>query len=210
MLTLSSTPLRLTLGGGGSDLPSFANKYGGFVVTSSINKYIYVAVKERFEPQIRISYSTTEIVDTPSQIKHSTVREALRMLKLKSHIELVSMSDMPSQTGLGSSGSFTVGLLNALHRFNGDGISRFELAKEASNLTMNILKEPCGCQDTYIATFGGFICLDITPEGKVNILPLDIKSEVASELEKRLLFFYTGIQRNANEVLSSSESSDRR
>lgn len=200
-LIIAKTPLRLTLGGGGTDLPNYASKYGGFVVTSALDKYIYVLVKDRFEPEIRASYSITEICKSVEEIKHPVIREALRLLGLKDHLEIVSSADMPSETGLGSSGSFTAGLLNALHSFKDERLSRSNLAEEATNLVMNILKEPCGCQDTYIASFGGFLCLDISTNGNVEVTPLDIKYAVIRELENNLLFFYTGIKRSASNVL---------
>jgi D-glycero-alpha-D-manno-heptose-7-phosphate kinase len=200
-LIIAKTPLRLTLGGGGTDLPNYASKYGGFVVTSALDRYIYVLVKDRFEREIRASYSITEICKSIEEIKHPVIREALKLLGLKDHLEIVSSADMPSETGLGSSGSFTVGLLNALHSFKDERLSRSNLAEEATNLVMNILKEPCGCQDTHIASFGGFQCLDISTDGNVKVTPLDIKYDVIRELENNLLFFYTGIKRSANNVL---------
>jgi len=200
-LIISRTPLRLTLGGGGTDLPSYSSNYGGFVVTSALNKHVYVLVKGRFEEEVRVSYSTTEIVRSVDDIKHPVVREGLRLLGLKEHLEIVSAADVPAETGLGSSGSFTVGLLHALHAFKDEHPSRASLAEEASRLEMEVLKEPCGVQDTYIAAFGGFTCLDIAKNGRVEVSPLNIKDDTARELENNLLFFYTGIKRNASSVL---------
>jgi len=200
-LIISKTPLRLTLGGGGTDLPSYSSKYGGFVVTSALNKHVYVLVKDRFEEEIRVSYSTTEIVSSVDNIKHPVVREGLRLLGLKEHVEIVSAADVPAETGLGSSGSFTVGLLDALHAFRDEHPSRTSLAEEARHLEMEVLREPCGVQDTYIATFGGFTCLDIAKDGKVKVSPLNITDDTARELENNLLFFYTGIKRSAPSVL---------
>ena len=200
-MIISRTPLRLTLGGGGTDLPSYSSNYGGFVVTSALNKHVYVLVKGRFEEEVRVSYSTTEIVRSVDDIKHPVVREGLRLLGLKEHLEIVSAADVPAETGLGSSGSFTVGLLHALHAFKDEHPSRASLAEEASRLEMEVLKEPCGVQDTYIAAFGGFTCLDIAKNGRVEVSPLNIKDDTARELENNLLFFYTGIKRNASSVL---------
>lgn len=189
------------MGGGGTDLPSYSSKYGGFVVTSALNKHIYVLVKDRFEEEVRVSYSTTEIVRSVDDIKHPVVREGLRLLGLKEHLEIVSAADVPAETGLGSSGSFTVGLLHALHAFKDEHPSRASLAEEASRLEMEVLREPCGVQDTYIAAFGGFTCLDIAKNGRVEVSPLNIKDDTARELENNLLFFYTGIKRSALSVL---------
>jgi len=206
-LIISKTPLRLTLGGGGTDLPSYSSKYGGFVVTSALDKYVYLVVKRRFEEEIRISYSVTEIVKSIDDIKHPVVREGLRLLGLKSHLEIVSIGDVPAETGLGSSGSFTVSLLHALHAFKDENPSRHKLAEEACFLEMEILKEPSGVQDPYIAAFGGFICLDIAKHGRVNVSNLKIKEESIHELENNLLFFYTGIKRSSTVVLQNQRSS---
>jgi len=189
------------LGGGGTDLPPYSSKYGGFVVTSALNKHIYVLVKDRFEEEVRVSYSTTEIVRSVDDIKHPVVREGLRLLGFKEHLEIVSAADVPAETGLGSSGSFTVGLLHALHAFKDEHPSRVDLAEEASRLEMEVLREPCGVQDTYIAAFGGFTCLDIAKNGQVDVSPLNIRDDIVRELENNLLFFYTGIKRSAPSVL---------
>jgi len=195
------TPLRLTLGGGGTDLPSYYSRFGGFVVTSSLDKYIYVVVKRRFEEEVRVSYSITEIVNDVNDIRHPVVREALKLLGIDKHLEIISIADVPSRTGLGSSGSFTVGLLHALHAFKGENPSRYELAEEACHLEMDILREPCGKQDQYIAAFGGFKCLNIDRDGRVEVEDLKISEECRRELESNLLFFYTGILRDSSEVL---------
>jgi len=200
-IIVSKTPLRLTLGGGGTDLPSYYERFGGFVISSALDKYVYLIVKRRFEKEIRVSYSTTEIVNSINEIRHPLVRESLRLLGLKEHLEVVSIGEVPSKTGLGSSGSFTVGLMHALHTYKGENLSRQELAEEACHIEMDILKEPSGKQDPYIASFGGFICLNIDREGKVEVKDLKISIDAATELERNLLFFYTGFRRNASEVL---------
>ena len=205
MFVISRTPLRLTLGGGGTDLPSYYSKYGGFVISSSLDKFIYVIVKERFEEEVRVSYSITEIVNDVNHIKHPVVREALKLLGLEKHLEIVSIADAPSRAGLGSSGSFTVGLLHALHAFKGENPSKRELAEEACHIEMDILKEPCGKQDQYIASFGGFKCLHIDRDGVVEVEDLKISEESIRELENNLLFFYTGILRDSFQVLSEQK-----
>jgi len=205
MLIVSKTPLRLTLGGGGTDLPSYYSKFGGFVVTSSLNKYIYIVVKERFEESVRVSYSITEVVNNINDIKHPLVREVLKFLEIEKHLEIVSIADVPSKAGLGSSGSFAVGLLHALHTFKGDNPSQHRLAEEACHIEMDVLKAPCGKQDQYIASFGGFRCLHIDKNGKVEVEDLKISEETVRELENNLLFFYTGIVRDSFEVLMEQQ-----
>jgi len=198
------------LGGGGTDLPSYYSKFGGFVVSTAIDKYVYLVVKRRFEGEVRLSYSITEIVDAVDRIQHPTVREALRFLGLRDHLEIVSIGDVPSKTGLGSSGSFTVGLLHALHLYAGKNPSRQELAEDACRINMEILKEPSGKQDEYVSAFGGFVCLNIGRDGKVEVSPLRIPAEAVSELENNLLFFYTGIKREASDVLQDQQSAVER
>lgn len=197
--------MRLTLGGGGTDLPSYYSKYGGFVVTASLNKYIYVVIKERFEEEVRVSYSITEIVNDVNNIRHPLVREALKLLGIEKHLEVVSIADVPSKAGLGSSGSFTVGLLHALHVYKGDNPSPHRLADEACHIEIDILGEPCGKQDQYIAAFGGFRCLHIDRDGKVEVESLKISGETVRELESNLLFFYTGIVRDSFGVLAEQQ-----
>lgn len=209
-MIISKTPLRLTLGGGGTDLPSYYAKFGGFVVSSALDKYIYLIVKRRFERETRVSYSTTEVVNSIDEIRHPIVREALRLIDLGEHLEIVSIGEVPSKTGLGSSGSFTVGLMNALHIYKGETPSKQYLAEEACHIEMDILKEPCGKQDPYIASFGGFVCLNISRNGKVEVESLKISDEVASELERNLLFFYTGFRRQASEVLNDQKAAIER
>ena len=195
------------MGGGGTDLSSFYSKYGGFVVTSALDKYIYVVIKRRFEDEIRLSYSITEIVDSIDKLKHPVVREGLRLLNLKSNVEIISIADMPAETGLGSSGSFTVGLLNALHAYKDETLSRQKLAEEACTLEMDILKEPSGVQDPYIASFGGFIYLDISKNGKVDVSPLKIPDDAIHELQSNLVYFYTGLKRSSAIVLQDQKKS---
>ena len=206
-MIISKTPLRLTLGGGGTDLPSYCSMHGGFVVTSALKRYVYLLVKPKFENKIRVSYSATEIVNSANELSHPVVREALKMLEMNCPIEIVSVADMPAETGLGSSGSFTVGLLHALHAFKDEYLSRQKLAEESSHLEMEILKEPCGVQDPYIAAFGNFICLDIGKNGNVTVSPLRISDDTVHDLEDNLMFFYTGIKRRASSVLSTQSKS---
>src|SRR3990170_1000978 len=148
-------PLRLTLGGGGTDLPTYSSKFGGFTVTAAVDKYVFIFAHERFDSGLRIGYSKTEIVDKAEKIQHPIVREALQALGPFDHLELISMADLPARTGLGSSGSFTVALLKALHVWKGELVPPRSLAEEACNISIERLREPSGKQDEYTAAFGG-------------------------------------------------------
>ena len=202
-MIVTRTPLRIPLGGGGTDLPSYYTQYGGFLISAAIDKYIYITLNKRFEKTIRLSYSLTEIVDSVEEIKHPIVREALKLLKIDSGIEITSIADVPSNTGLGTSSAFTVGLLNALHTYKNEKVNAKDLAEEACYIEIELLKEPIGKQDQYMAAFGGIICLDIDRLGTVRVLPLKLSEDVLDQLESNTLIFYTGIKRSASEVLGS-------
>ena len=190
------------MGGGGTDLPSYYNQHGGFLISAAIDKYIYITVNKRFEKSIRVSYSETEIVDDVEKIKHPIVRESLRLLNIKEGIEITSIADVPSKTGLGTSSSFTVGLLNALHTYKKEKLSAQELAEEACYLEIELLGEPIGKQDQYVASFGGIICLEIDRLGNVKSYPIHLSEDALDQLESNTLLFYTGIRRSASKVLS--------
>jgi D-glycero-alpha-D-manno-heptose-7-phosphate kinase len=202
-MIVTRTPVRIPLGGGGTDLPSYYTQYGGFLISAAIDKYIYITVNKRFEKSIRVSYSSTEIADSMDEIKHPIVREALKHLKIDSGIEITSIADVPSNTGLGSSSSFTVGLLNALHTYKNEKVNAKDLAEEACYIEIELLKEPIGKQDQYAAAFGGIICLDIDRLGSVKTIPLKLSEDSLDQLESNTLLFYTGIKRSASEVLGS-------
>jgi len=202
---VSRTPLRISLGGGGTDLPSYYRCYGGFLVSAAINKYVYITVNRRFEDSIRVSYSRTEIVDCVEEIEHPIVREALKLLHLDHGLEIVSMADLPSNTGMGSSGSFTVGLLQALHAFKRETVAPEQLAEEAFHVEAELLGEPVGKQDQYIAAFGRITSLEIDPQGRVAVTPLELREEVIEQLESDAMLFYTGIQRRASDVLGDQQ-----
>ena len=202
-MIVTRTPVRIPLGGGGTDLPSYYTQYGGFLISAAIDKYIYITVNKRFEKSIRVSYSSTEIADSFDDIKHPIVREALKHLKIDSGIEITSIADVPSNTGLGSSSSFTVGLLNALHTYKNEKVNAKDLAEEACYLEIELLKEPIGKQDQYAAAFGGIICLEIDRLGSVKTIPLKLSEDSLDQLESNTLLFYTGIKRSASEVLGS-------
>lgn len=200
-MIVTRTPTRISLGGGGTDIRSYASRYGGFLISAAINKYVYISVSKRFEDSIRVSYSKTEIAERVEDIEHPIVREALRLLNLESGLEIVSIADVPGNTGLGSSGSFTVGLLNALHTFKRENVSARVLAEEASTILMDILDEPIGKHDQYLAAFGGVSCLDIAQDGTVEMSPCPVYDGTIEQLENCVLLFYTGKTRMASEVL---------
>ena len=200
-MIISRTPVRVPLGGGGTDLPAYYQKYGGTLSTATVNKYVYVLVKDHFEETIRFSgYYNKEVVESADQITHRVVSKALQLLGIGQSVEIVSVSDVPANSGLGTSSSFTVGLLNALHTFKGDNCSPESLAKEALTIERVLLNEPGGVQDQYVAAYGGLIALDINTAGEVEVTPLELTPEVINNLESSLLFFYTRLQRQAMEI----------
>ncbi|MDG6929057.1 MAG: galactokinase [Nitrososphaerota archaeon] len=206
-MIITRTPFRLTLGGGGTDLPSYYSKYGGYVVTTAVNKHMYIVVQRMFEDKIRVSYSRTEIVGSRDEIQHPFVREALAFLKLSKNLEIVSVADVPARTGLGSSGSFGVGLLHALHIWKDDPIYPKKMAEETCRIQMEILKEDEGKQDPYIAAVGGIIAMDIEKSGKVGVTKIGLGQDALHELQNSLLFFYTGLKRDSSYVLKEQQRS---
>ena len=202
-MIISRTPLRISFVGGGSDIPSYYKHKLGAVVSTAIDKYIYITVNKKFDNKIRASYSETEMVDTVDQIKHNLIRECLRKVGINGGIEVTSMADIPSEgTGLGSSSSYTVGLLNALYAYKGQHAGAEQLAKEASEIEIDILKNPIGKQDHYIAAYGGLQYIQFNPDETVYVDPIICLSETKKELERRLLLLYTGLTRPANSILS--------
>lgn len=212
-MIITRTPLRISMGGGGTDLPSYYSKYGGSVISAAINRYIYIALHKTFRKNYIIKYSTHEAVDTVQEIKHPIVREAFQCHQVGPNIEMVSMADIPAGTGLGSSGSFNVGLLRAIYGFKREHVPTQALAEEACGIEIDRLKEPIGKQDQYIAAFGGIICLEIARDGTVSVSPLRLSSETLHDLEDNLLLFFTGYSRNAGDILvdqkRKSEKQDR-
>ncbi len=195
----------MPLGGGGTDLPPYYEKYGGFFISGAINKYMYIALNKRFESGLRISYSRTEIEDGPDSIRHPLVREALKLVGIRQGIEIVSIADAPASTGLGSSGSFTVGLLNALYAYQRVTKTAKEIAEEACDIAMKKLREPSGKQDEYVASFGGIMAYNVERNGNVTVEDLRLRDEVIAELESNIMLFYTGIKRSSGEVLGKQQ-----
>jgi D-glycero-alpha-D-manno-heptose-7-phosphate kinase len=187
-------PFRLPLGGGGTDLPSYYKKYGGSLITASINKYMFININEpAIVNKIKLSYTKVEIVnlDEIDKIQHEIVRESLKLLKVKRPLEISSMADLSAGTGMGSSSSYTVALLHGLNTMLHRYLSLHEIAEEACNVEIDLIGKPIGKQDQYAATYGGIIQLDIDNSGVVTVKPLLLDHEIIYELENRLLMFYT-------------------
>ena len=199
------TPFRLPFGGGGTDLPSYYKKYEGFLVTSAIDKYMYININEpALVHKIKINYSKVEMIDLHeiNHIKHEIVRESLKYLKVLRPIEISSMADLSAGTGMGSSSSYTVGLLKGLNTMIRRFVSVQELAEEACKIEIDLIGKPIGKQDQYAAAFGGIVVLEIDRLGNVKVTPLKVEHETIFELEHRLMMFYTNIERDANIILS--------
>jgi len=201
-MIVSRAPVRFSLGGGGTDLPSYSKEHGGFLVAAAIDKYIFVSMNRRFYDSIRLAYSKTETVDAVDHIEHRLFREALRFTGIQSGVELVSVADVPANSGLGSSSTFTVALLNALHAYKSEFVSSDQLADEACKIEIDILKEPIGKQDQYIAAYGGVTAFTFHKDGTVEAERVPMKLEVLDELERNLIIFYSGVERAASVVLS--------
>ncbi len=205
-MIIARSPLRISLGGGGTDLPSYYKEYGGFLLAAAINKYVYATVMRPFTPGIYLKYSKLEHVDLVSDVQHPIIREALSELNLRTpQIEITTLADIPSGTGLGSSGSFTTALLKALHSHYRRNIHPRELAELACRIELEKLGEPIGKQDQYIAAFGGVTSFIFNPDGSVLSEPLSISTETLHNLEDNLLLFFTGISRSASSILSDQD-----
>jgi len=205
---ISQTPLRVSFLGGGSDLPSFFRRNGGAVLSVGIDQSVYVTVSRKFDNALRVSYSRTEEVDHASQVEHPLVREALALLEIGGGPEITSVADIPARgTGLGSSSSFTVGLLNALHAFCGCHATADKLAEESCHVEIDRRGEPIGKQDQYAAAFGGFNFIRFHANDTVEVTKMVCAQSLVTELQSRLLFFYTGITRSASSLLQQQSLS---
>ncbi len=209
-MIIVQTPLRISLFGGGTDFPDYFQSQGGSVLSSAIDKYIDVVIKERFDDQIRISYTITEIVNHVDEINHELIREALIMTGIKKGVEIVTLGDIPAGTGLGSSSTVTVGALLAFHLFCGHNISNEELAREACEIEVDILKKPIGYQDQFIASFGGLRFFEFNQDGSVGNQSIEIAADMPERLSKRLLLFYTGVTRKSESILSEQKNNIRK
>lgn len=202
-MIITRTPFRITLGGGGTDLPSYYEKHGGFIFSFALNKYMFITVKRPFADKlIRLKYNKSETVEKVSELKHDIARECLTKLNITDSIDVVSMADIPAGSGLGSSSSYTVGLLNALHTLKREYIPLQELAEEACNIEMYRLEKPMGKQDQYLAAFGGFTVLEIAKDGKVDVKRANISDTTIEGLNRNLISFYTGVQRKNVGILA--------
>lgn len=200
-MIISRAPVRISMGGGGTDLPYYYEKYGGFLMSVAINKYVYIMVNRRFEESMRLSYSKTEIVNEVNKIEHKIFRETLKYAKIDKQIELVSVADIPAQCGLGTSSAFTVALLNGLFEYQKRYINLEELARTACHIEIDLLKEPIGKQDQYAASFGGFRTYWFNQDGSVINESVNIKEEDMMELQNNIFLFYLNKERPASFIL---------
>ncbi|MFI5398681.1 MAG: galactokinase [Candidatus Binatia bacterium] len=206
-MIITRTPFRVTLGGGGTDLPSFYEKHGGFIFAMGIDKYMYVMTNPPgVDRMVRVRYSQTEIVQNISELKHGLAREALRMHGIEDRMEVNSMADLPAGTGLGSSSAYLVGLLCALHSYRREYVPLQDLAEEACHIELNVLKRGIGKQDQYMAAFGGLTVLEIEPDGRVYVRPVTLRESAVATLINHTHIYYTGLVRDTLEMLSLQNS----
>jgi len=209
-MIIARSPLRISLGGGGTDLPSYYERFGGFLVTAAIDKYVYITLHETFVPDLIIKYSKLERVTNVDDIEHPIIREALKLTGIEAaYFELTSMADIPAGTGLGSSGSFTTALLKALHAFKKNLVPNTEIAAQACDIEINRLKEPVGKQDQYIAALGGVTCFNFHKDGRVEAWPAKITEETRYNLEDNLVMFFTGYSRSAGAILKDQHEKSK-
>ena len=208
-MIITQTPLRLSLLGGNTDFPEYCREYGGLVLTSTIDKYVYCIVKERYDEQIIVNYSSKEIVDSVDDLKHELVRESLRLLNIEKGLEISFLADIPTQgTGLGSSSAVTVGVLNALHTYLGESVPSWQLASEAAKIEILLLKKPIGIQDQYAVACGGIKTFEFGMDDIVTHYKLKLNESVREDFNNSLMLLYTGITRKSEEVLSSFNVSE--
>jgi len=209
-MIITRTPFRITLGGGGTDLPSYYSKYGGFIFSFTMNKYMYLNVNQpSVDNLIRLKYSESETVSSLRKLKHDIARTCLEKLNIRNNIEISSMADLPAGSGLGSSSTYTVGLLNALHNLKRNYNSIYELAEEACVVEMDLLAKPMGKQDQYLAAFGGFLILEIARDGHVEVSNAKIDISILDGLKRNLLIFYTGKQRKNIRILGEQDKATK-
>jgi len=205
-MIITRSPLRISLGGGGTDLPSYYRERGGFLISAAVDQYVYITLHQSFFEELIIKYSKMERVQRLEDIQHPLIREALRLVDRKaSYLEITSMSDIPAGTGMGSSGSFLTALLHALHIQTRSVVTKQELAEQACSIEMERLREPVGKQDPYIAAFGGITCFEFRCDGSVKVEPLKLSAETSANLEENLALFYTGYTRAASDILRDQD-----
>jgi D-glycero-alpha-D-manno-heptose-7-phosphate kinase len=209
-MIIARSPLRISLGGGGTDLPSYYEHHTGFLIAAAIDKYVYLTLHDTFGQDLIVKYSKLERVNSAKELEHPIIREAFGLVGLDGRsLELTSMADIPAGTGLGSSGSFTTALLKALHTYKKNLVHPSELAEQACDIEINRLKEPIGKQDQYIAAYGGITCFKFHPGGKVEAWPAKISEETLYNLEDNLLLFFTGYSRSASKLLKDQDQKSK-
>ena len=209
-MIITRTPFRFTLGGGGTDLPAYYSKYGGFIFAAGINKYMYINLNRPIvDDMVRVKYSRAETVDHREELKHDIAKEALRMMDMERAVEIISIADVPAGTGLGSSSCYSVGLLKALQSMNRQYISLQELAEMACDLEINRLGKPIGKQDQYMAAYGGLTVLEIDRDGTVKVRAANMTDSTLDELNRNILMFYTNTSRSATAILSEQSQGAR-
>src|SRR5437762_9401499 len=209
-MIITRSPLRISLGGGGTDLPSYYRDHGGFLIAGAIDKYVYINIHSRFVDGFLLKYSHMEEAASIDEIRHPIIREALRLVDIRSrNLEITSMADIPAGTGLGSSGSFATALLKGLHTYKKNLVHPHQLAEQACHIEIDILKEPIGKQDQYIAAYGGITCFEFRTDGSVEASPLAISEETLFNLEDNLLLFFTGYSRSASAILKEQDDKSR-
>jgi D-glycero-alpha-D-manno-heptose-7-phosphate kinase len=209
-MIITRSPLRISLGGGGTDLPSYYREHSGFLIAAAIDKYVYITLHQTFVPELIIKYSKLERVLTVDEVEHPIIRESLKMVGIEApSLEITSMADIPAGTGLGSSGSFTTALLKAFHALKKNLVHPAELAEQACCIELEKLGEPIGKQDQYIAAYGGITCFEFLPDGRVEAWPLKISEETLFNLEDNLLLFFTGYSRSASTILKEQDDKSK-
>ena len=209
-MIITRSPLRISLGGGGTDLPSYYREHSGFLIAAAIDKYVYITLHQTFVQELIIKYSRMERVSRVDEVQHPIIREALKLLGMENpFLEITSMADIPAGTGLGSSGSFASALLKALHTYNKNLIHPEELAQQACSIEIDKFGEPVGKQDQYITSFGGITCFNFLPDNRVEAWPLKISDETLYNLEDNLLLFFTGFSREASSILKEQDDKSK-
>ena len=209
-MIITRSPLRISLGGGGTDLPSYYKKHSGFLIAAAIDKYVYITLHQTFVTDLIVKYSQMERVKHATELRHPIIREAMKLVGIDGpYLEITSMADIPAGTGLGSSGSFTTALLKALHAHQKNLVHPRELAEQACHIEIELLGEPIGKQDQYIAAYGGLTCFQFLPNGHVEAAPLKVDSETLYNLEDNLLLFFTGYSRAAGTILKEQDEKSR-
>jgi D-glycero-alpha-D-manno-heptose-7-phosphate kinase len=209
-MIITRSPLRISLGGGGTDLPSYYRKHSGFLIAAAIDRYVYITIHQTFVQDLIIKYSKMERVDKIEDVQHPIIREALKLTEVNElNLEITSMADIPAGTGLGSSGSFTTALLKALHTYKKNMLTPQQLAEQACHIEMDLLSEPVGKQDQYIAALGGLTAFRFMPNDQVEAWPLKVSQETLFNLEDNLLLFFTGYSRSASSILKDQDSKSK-